>query len=1307
MVQETIGHAGFGKLKASRVWMVHQNNFSLGTLEQRSELTFLFYHLTYLRTTQFKNAIRHCFQWILLLSKQIDFGAETKIVALEDTLKKYLFGRGNKSQFFLTPSFLRDLKLPAEEAKRLCAELADLRLKKAQNENEENARKLMGAGAGNSMRMILPAPGDKNAQPGPIGTAAGLEPVNHFAEAGAVIGAKSGQDEASQGRSVNEATGVEPESLSCKQTVEGEVTTDATHNELGSPGAPEIIQAQIIDPISVKAGLAVQAPFTGPQQASPSDVLQPLQGGQVKIVAGAAPDNVVLNALPTPTQLEGNAVARPPSSSRDEDKMESKGDDETTTKLSHTASKYDVPGAIDPVSQSFREISTSQGLSYATQDRPLVTGNMHTSQPFSAYSTLFLGNGDINSKGSDQRRPQKHQEHGIKTAQKPEAGAYISNANSQGSGTHSASVTMSADIGQLNYYAQDIEATIQSSQRNAIEPLGSSGSRLLMGPEYAAGQAHAADITQLQKLTQQIKSDLNGQISDNAKRPQEIEAKEPKMSFASRTMASCVENALKLTSTELSALDDKSEGDLTNSSYGPTGGQTQSFYSSISSQTREIMHHSLSQQPTDEGSYGPAGGQLTGLWNQDNWENSLNGQTPQIIPDGLCQQANDDSSHGPALGQRAELGNKGELANSGPYGQTAQDTLVALHPQPAVDSRPAGDPLGKANVGWLPGARKSNDTYIIPFEPANVANLQTQYTFPEHDPYFIASIPGSLPEEYTSPQCLDVDADPTGEANFVNPGASQSSLDIFNNLFDVADILMQAAGSSDGPSDGPSGGFLGQSPATSTAVAAFQESNDMDCAAEPRSESNISESKSVQKTRKEVQHREFALQNLQNELALEERKLSNLKDLFRDGSMTFDQARGPIEQKEREVNLLQTDVAQAVAESASASKNLLAVCDKAELDDLVQQISGLKGVLSSNPGYPFDVMAHIQLDMKKKSVRVQELQARCKPSEGEVGDDNSEEEVAERSRAKGKSKVVPTKRAKAEDPNPKGKKVTSKRVKREAPSSSQPGIPKKRTDKQRLSDIAKIVSTWLETESPTLTRIVSEDLSLPELSEDDVRYAEQEGRRQIAEFLEKGNPNVVNATVRKWCINFPGYLPECATATRELAILVHTSGQSNTRCRHHATHRNIKWKGTYDGNGPNIVEGVTYPPDLGSGEAHPKHFNCGCPIDAVLVDFFFWKTARACSFSNPNRMESMRQDATPPRIRAFVNSAFAMYAMLTVEGIYIKKVATEDEVVDNVQMKLVWNLVRRLNAKGWQINLIQGQRQSVESEDGMMEMCED
>jgi hypothetical protein len=70
--------------------------------------------------------------------------------------------------------------------------------------------------------------------------------------------------------------------------------------------------------------------------------------------------------------------------------------------------------------------------------------------------------------------------------------------------------------------------------------------------------------------------------------------------------------------------------------------------------------------------------------------------------------------------------------------------------------------------------------------------------------------------------------------------------------------------------------------------------------------------------------------------------------------------------------------------------------------------------------------------------------------------------------------------------------------------------------------------------------------------------------------------------------------------------------------------------------------------------------HCGCAIDDVLMEFFFWKTWTAMS-TRPSLdvLEGLGDEVVPARLRAFTNQVFKRTMCLTINDLYGDDYGTE------------------------------------------------
>lgn len=116
------------------------------------------------------------------------------------------------------------------------------------------------------------------------------------------------------------------------------------------------------------------------------------------------------------------------------------------------------------------------------------------------------------------------------------------------------------------------------------------------------------------------------------------------------------------------------------------------------------------------------------------------------------------------------------------------------------------------------------------------------------------------------------------------------------------------------------------------------------------------------------------------------------------------------------------------------------------------------------------------------------------------------------------------------------------------------------------------------------------------------------------------------------------------TSHRALAVAVLTTGQGNIRCPFHAV--NDHRSRFFDGDGgknakrPWAITGVPRPPTKGSQKKNPiqppeGYLHCGCELNMVLLDFYYWKSGTITSPNAPNQAEPWFE-CVHPRTRGLV-----------------------------------------------------------------------
>lgn len=124
--------------------------------------------------------------------------------------------------------------------------------------------------------------------------------------------------------------------------------------------------------------------------------------------------------------------------------------------------------------------------------------------------------------------------------------------------------------------------------------------------------------------------------------------------------------------------------------------------------------------------------------------------------------------------------------------------------------------------------------------------------------------------------------------------------------------------------------------------------------------------------------------------------------------------------------------------------------------------------------------------------------------------------------------------------------------------------------------------------------------------------------------------------------------------------MVLTTGQGNIHCPFHAV--NDRWSRFHDGDEgksakrPWVVTGVPVPPTRGS---HKKtlipppegYLHCGCQLDMVLLDFYYWKLGVITSPNAPNLTEPWFE-CMHPRTRGLVYGEWSKKTGLVLDDLW-------------------------------------------------------
>lgn len=132
------------------------------------------------------------------------------------------------------------------------------------------------------------------------------------------------------------------------------------------------------------------------------------------------------------------------------------------------------------------------------------------------------------------------------------------------------------------------------------------------------------------------------------------------------------------------------------------------------------------------------------------------------------------------------------------------------------------------------------------------------------------------------------------------------------------------------------------------------------------------------------------------------------------------------------------------------------------------------------------------------------------------------------------------------------------------------------------------------------------------------------------------------------------------TSHRALAIAVLTTGQGNLRCPFHAVndHRSRFFDGD-EGKGTKrlwAVTGVPMPPTKGSRKKNPisppeGYLHCGCQLDMVLLDFYYWKSGTITS-PNAGNLTEPWFECMHPRTRGLVYGEWSKKTGLVLDDLW-------------------------------------------------------
>lgn len=145
----------------------------------------------------------------------------------------------------------------------------------------------------------------------------------------------------------------------------------------------------------------------------------------------------------------------------------------------------------------------------------------------------------------------------------------------------------------------------------------------------------------------------------------------------------------------------------------------------------------------------------------------------------------------------------------------------------------------------------------------------------------------------------------------------------------------------------------------------------------------------------------------------------------------------------------------------------------------------------------------------------------------------------------------------------------------------------------------------------------------------------------------------ISAGIKRTIRTIQTFVPEAAYLSRRVALEIHSNKLNILQCCYHEKTKNDRY---WDGLAtlPYLVYGIPYAP-IKAGSVPPHGaMHCGCPIDDVLQDFYFWKTWTAQSRRPDYHSceEGMAATVLNPCCRTFVIQAYHKMTGLTLDDIY-------------------------------------------------------
>ncbi|KAF8332477.1 hypothetical protein F5887DRAFT_1080869 [Amanita rubescens] len=217
---------------------------------------------------------------------------------------------------------------------------------------------------------------------------------------------------------------------------------------------------------------------------------------------------------------------------------------------------------------------------------------------------------------------------------------------------------------------------------------------------------------------------------------------------------------------------------------------------------------------------------------------------------------------------------------------------------------------------------------------------------------------------------------------------------------------------------------------------------------------------------------------------------------------------------------------------------------------------------------------------------------------------------------------------------------------------------------------------------------------------------------EVNEFIQRPLSSRLSIPTRSAIRTHQALAPTAATTSRSLALNVLTTNRRNVLCPYH---QEVDKKGITDSK--YLVNGVPLPRMIAETKKDansPEHrkrledrfLHCGCPMDAVLWDFFFWKSLTLTATINDKEVTEPVSRWTP-RDRAFILKIFEEYTFLNVNDLYTGNRSPEEhkERLALIQAQRALDLVNQYREKRGELNyvIVQDDGTGDDEDDGSLE----